>query len=373
MRLITDLQPEEVEQVLRGWGEPAYRARQLLHAVYRQLAPSFDEMTGLPQGLRARLAVEFALSGLSLEARRESGDGLTAKYLFRLHDGNSIESVLMRYPSRAGSRARTTACISTQVGCAVGCPFCATGASGFVRNLSTGEIVGQALTLAREAWDGGRRAARQHGLSNVVFMGMGEPLANYDATLGAVRLLTHRQGFGMGARRLTISTAGMAPQILRLASDASQVNLSISLHAADDRLRDRLVPLNRRYPLARLTDACRAHQAQTGRRPTFEYVLLERVNDGREHAEALARLLGGMDAHVNLIRAYPVAGCPYAPSSRPRALAFQRFLTELGVKNTMRAERGGDIEAGCGQLRAGVLSGGKTSRERGEAPGRAKS
>jgi len=354
MRLITDLQPEQVEEVLRSWDEPAYRARQLLHGVYQRLAASLDEMTGLPQGLRARLSAEFALSGLTLETRRDSSDGLTAKYLFRLCDGNSIESVLMRYPSRGGSGARTTACISTQVGCAIGCPFCATGASGFVRNLSTGEIVGQALALARDV-EGPASPRAASRLTNVVFMGMGEPLANYDATLGAVRLLTHRQGFGMGARRLTVSTAGMAPQIIRLANNAPQVNLSISLHAANDRLRDRLVPLNRRYPLARLIEACREHQAKTGRRPTLEYVLLERANDGREDAEALARLLAGMDAHVNLIRAYPVAESPYAPSSRERALAFQRLLRRLRVKNTMRVERGGDIEAGCGQLRAGAL------------------
>jgi len=253
-------------------------------------------------------------------------------------------------------RHRLTACISSQVGCPVGCPFCATGQSGFSRNLTAGEMVEQVLFFERAARRGGtlRRASAAepaHQLTNVVLMGMGEPLLNYEAVLAAIRRLADPRGFGFSPRRVTVSTVGVVPGILRLAEEDLPVRLAVSLHAADDDLRDRLVPMNRRYPLAALMEACRRYVEKTGRRVSFEYALMEGVNDGVEHAEQLVGLLSGLPCHVNLIPLNPTAECPYRGSARPQVLAFARALRERGVPVSVRLRRGLDIEAGCGQLR----------------------
>jgi len=279
---------------------------------------------------------------------RVSADGLTRKVLFALRDNQTIESVLMHY------ERRHTACISTQVGCPLGCVFCATGQSGFVRNLTPGEIVGQVLYFARQLRDQGRGTNRP--ITNVVFMGMGEPLANYEATWQAIETLTHDEGFNLGARRITISTVGLVPGIQRLAEEGTQIGLAISLHAPTDELRDKLVPINRRYPLNQLMAACRHYVERTGRRISFEYALIQGVNDSLEQARQLARLLDGLLCHVNLIPLNPVPESPYQPSPRDRVLAFQAELNRLEVPNTLRVERGIDIQAGCGQLRSQRMS-----------------
>ena len=333
----------DLEAQMAAWGEPKFRARQLWEWLYVHLATGFDEMTNLPLALRERLAERYRLDALKPVDELHSPDGFTEKLLFELHDGARIESVGMAYDQR------WTVCVSSQVGCAVGCSFCATGQGGLERNLETGEIVEQVLYFAREL--------RPEGLavSNVVLMGMGEPLLNYERVWRAIEIWNDHRGFDLGARRITISTAGVVPGILRLAEEPLQVGLAVSLHAAEDALRDRLVPLNKRYPLADLLVACHRYVAQTGRRLTVEYCLISGVNDAVEQARQLGRLLRGLDCHVNLIPLNPspdiLLDRGYRPSPREGVDAFQRALAEFGLPVTVRLRRGIEIQAGCGQLR----------------------
>ena len=338
--LLLDLTYNELKEFLTSWGEPIYRANQIWGWLYRALATDFQEMTNLPKGLRERLAEAACLRTMKPLEKRVSADGLTRKVLFALRDDQTIESVLMHY------ERRHTACISTQVGCALGCVFCATGQSGLVRNLTAGEIVEQVLFFARFL------KAKSERLTNVVLMGMGEPLANYEATWQAIETLTHDDGFDLGARRITISTVGLAPGIRRLADEGKQIGLAVSLHAPTDELRDELVPINRRYPLAQLMAACRHYVERTGRRISFEYALINGINDSPEQARQLAHLVDGLLCHVNLIPLNPVPESPYRPSSQDRILSFQAELNRSKVSNTLRVERGADIRAGCGQLRS---------------------
>jgi len=337
---LLDLTYPQLEALLTHWGQPPYRARQLWGWIYQRLAEDFDAMTDLPRPLRDRLAREASITPLYPLAEGASADGLTRKVLFSLCDGNTIESVLMHHGDRH------TACISVQVGCAIGCPFCATGQGGFVRDLTTGEIVGQVRFWARQLAQQGDR------LHNVVVMGMGEPLANYEATWSALERLMDERGLHLGARRITVSTAGLVPGIYRLAAEQTQVRLAVSLHAPTDELRDELVPLNRRYGLHQLMATCRAYQDQTGRRISFEYVLIHGLNDSPAHARQLAHLLQGLVAHVNLIPLNPIAEFPHRASSPARIRAFRRELSRWGVPHTLRRSRGVEIQAGCGQLRA---------------------
>lgn len=327
---------EELEQVAVGLGEPRYRGRQLARWVYRHRIERPEGMTDLPLPLRARLAETVALTRLRVIGRQDAADGSTTKFLAGLADGHTIETVLMRYED-----GRRTACISTQVGCGMGCAFCATGLAGLTRNLAAGEIVDQVLLAAEQT---GER------VTHAVFMGMGEPLANYAATLRAVRLLNAPYGPGIAMRHLTISTVGLVPQIRRLAAERLQLTLAISLHASDDALRSQLVPVNRRWPLAELVAAARDYAAATGRRVTFEYVLMAGVNDGEGRARALAALLAPLGAHVNVIPWNPVYGMAYR---RPTPEAVSRFAAVLrrgGVPATIRVDRGVEIDAACGQL-----------------------
>jgi len=336
---LLDLTYEELKEFLTSWDEPAYRADQIWGWLYRSLVSDFQEMTNLPKGLKERLAEATLLRTMKPLKERVSADGLTRKVLFALRDDQTIESVLMHY------ERRHTTCISTQVGCPIGCVFCATGQSGFVRNLTPGEIVEQVLYFAHLLKAEGER------LTNVVLMGMGEPLANYEATWQAIETLTHDDGFNLGARRITISTVGVVSGIRRLAEEGTQIGLAVSLHASTDELRDKLIPINRRYPLAQLMAACRHYAERTGRRISFEYALINGINDSPEQARQLAHLLAGLFCHVNLIPLNPVPESPYQPSPRGRILAFQAELNRLKVPNTLRVERGVDIRAGCGQLR----------------------
>lgn len=333
----------EMEDLLVHMGEPAYRGRQVCRWVYREGAGEVGAMTDLPLTLRRRLAESVTITLPVLQLQRQSRDG-TRKLLLGLEDGLTVETVLIPQPRRAGF----TLCLSSQVGCPVGCPLCATGMSGFRRNLGVHEIVGQYL-LAR----GLLRQGEQTGvIRNVVFMGMGEPLLNYEAVLKAVRILTDTAAVGMAQRHVTISTAGEVEGIRRLAGEGLQVNLAVSLHAATNRVRDVLVPLNRKYPLELLEQALQEYFARTGRRITLEYVLVEGVNTSNGDARALARFARSLRANVNLIPYNPVSGSPYRRPSAAEVRRFQREVEAGGVRAPVRQEHGSDIEAACGQLRA---------------------
>jgi 23S rRNA (adenine2503-C2)-methyltransferase len=307
--------------------------------LYRHHVTSIAQMATLPIALRERLAAETSLYVPPVLAQEEALDGETRKDLLALADGQQIEVVLLRYG------ARHTACISTQVGCACGCSFCATGQVGFVRDLTAGEIVSQALHLQREL------AAEGKTLSNIVVMGMGEPLLNYDRTLAAVRQLIHPRGMGFVERRITLSTVGIVPGIDRLADEGLLVNLAVSLHAATDELRDRLVPVNRRYPLTVLFNALRRYTDRTGQRVMIEWLMIAGVNDMPEQAQALIAKLDGLPTHVNLIQLNPTAGYEDRPSSMAAIDDFAALLDQAGIPRTVRQRRGREIAAGCGQLR----------------------
>ncbi len=362
---VLDLELPQLAESILALGDPVYRARQVWRWVYRSLVNSFSEMTDLPRSLRERLAARYTFDGLQPLRHLVSTDGLTHKVLFGLADGNTIESVLMLYDATDTSKARRTVCVSTQVGCALGCAFCATGQSGFVRNLTAGEIVGQVIHFARhiahrETQEGENTGAPRAfaaptpfpPITNVIFAGMGEPLANYAATLAAVRRLNDPDGFALGARHMLISTAGLATGIRRLAQEKLQVGLAISLHAPSDGLRSRLMPINRRYPLAEVLAACREYIQTTGRRVAFEYVLIEGLNSLPTHARQLAALIGDMTCMVNLIPMNPVAGSSLAAPRRETVVAFQSILNAAGIVATVRVDKGSEIRAACGQLRA---------------------
>jgi len=331
-----DLSLDELASLPSLDGQPAYRARQVWDGLYTQLADVAD-LTALPKALRAALTAEAVLQpALHETMRQEADNGTTVKWLFSLDDGNAVETVLMHYPGR------TTVCVSSQAGCAMKCGFCATGQAGFKRHLTTGEIVEQVVRAAREAKATDRR------LSNVVFMGMGEPMANYDATWRAVTRL--HEDLGLSARHITISTVGIVPGIHRLAQEQLPVGLAVSLHAANDKLRDELVPVNRRYPLASLLAACRAYIGNRNRRLSFEWACIAGVNDRRSDADELAEIAVPLGAHVNLIPLNPTPGYLVMGSSRPHVRSFADQLQDRGVNATVRQTRGQSIDAACGQL-----------------------
>jgi 23S rRNA (adenine2503-C2)-methyltransferase len=319
-------------------GQPRYRVDQVWAGLYEQLATP-GELTNLPTALRAELEAALPLA-LAPVTEQSSDGGETVKWLWALGDGTKVETVLMHYDERS------TVCVSSQAGCAMGCGFCATGQAGFDRHLTVGEIVEQVTRAARRARDDGRR------LSNVVFMGMGEPLANYDATWAAVERI--HVDVGLSARHLTVSTVGIVPGIRRLATEALPVNLAVSLHAADDALRDELVPINRRYPLSTLMDACAGYLQAKGRRLSFEWALIDGVNDRERDARLLVERSRSLPlpAHVNLIPLNPTPGYAVRGSSARTVREFRDQLREGGVNATIRRTRGTDIDAACGQLRA---------------------
>ena len=331
----------QLDKLLREMGEKPYRARQVWDWLYARRVDEIAAMRNLPDALRRRLAQVARLGELEQATQQTSRDG-TIKRLYRLRDGQLIESVLMPYAD-----GRRTACISSQAGCAMGCVFCATGQMGFARNLSAVEIFEQAMRLAREL------AARGERLSNVVFMGMGEPFHNYEAALEAVRWLMQR--LDIGARHITISTVGLAPQIRRFADEGLQVKLAVSLHKADDAERSALLPVNRRWDIAQLLDACRYYSQRTNRRISFEWAAIAGENDTREEARRLGRLLQGMRCHVNIIPLNQTGGYAGAPANARNIEAFCAVLQEYGVGSTVRVRRGIDIAAGCGQLKAALL------------------
>jgi len=356
--LIYDINLSDLTDLLKSWGEPAYRAKQIWQGLYLQLWTSPDQFTSLPKHLREKLSNTFqtvqknsvvSFSLLSPVKTLDSSDGETRKTLFVLPDNRPFEAVLMRYANRR------TLCISTQSGCAMGCVFCATGQMGFGRHLSSGEIIEQVLYYARLL------ATQAEDVTNVVVMGMGEPFHNYDATLAAIDRLSDPEGINLGARRFTISTVGLVPAIRKFAARRSQINLAVSLHAANDELRSSMLPINRKYPLSELMDACREYISLTHRRISFEWALIHGINDTPEQAKQLANLLktlrqaGTLLVHVNAIPLNPTNRYQGQATTRQRASAFQRELEIFGIPCTIRLRRGIDIQAGCGQLAGTTL------------------
>ena len=335
---LLDLSSVELKKMVTAWGEPTYRANQIETWLYKRHVDDVSQMTSLPKQFRQQMAAETLVSPLTPVAVVDSTDGYTQKALFALPDDRQVEAVLMRYDKRQ------TLCISTQAGCAMACPFCATGQMGFLRNLTAGEIIAQVLYYARQL------DHEQKQVTNIVFMGMGEPLANYGETWQAIRRLNDAAGFNLGARRMTVSTVGLVPAIRRMSKEAEQVRLAVSIHAPTDALRDVIVPINRRYPLAMLMNTLREYIATTGRRITFEYALMDKLNDSDSQADQFAELLQGLLCHVNLIPLNPTPDSPWGGSPDERVYAFQERLLAGNIPTTVRLRRGVDIAAGCGQL-----------------------
>ena len=370
---IKSLTRDELEAQFKDWGQPAYRVSQLLEWLYARRVTDWEAMTNLPKSLRETLRKHFSLGTLEL-LRKQGASDTTRKFLWRLQDHSLIESVLIpANPALYGDASdRHTLCVSTQVGCAYGCKFCASGLDGWKRNLTPDEIVEQVLAIERNAMSDASRVVEtetpspvprhpSRAVDNLVIMGMGEPLANYDHLLKALRILNAPWGGGIGARKITISTSGLAPQIRRLADEPLQFRLAISLHGATDEVRNQIMPVNRKYPLKELVAACEDYQSQKGRMITFEYILISGVNDAVEQTKPLAALAQRLFAKVNLITYNQVEGLKW---ERPAEEACENFLAALQKQKviaTLRREKGHDIDAACGQLRL------KTERELGHA------
>ncbi len=352
---ISEVAPSLLAAWLAARGEPAFRAAQVLSGAHRPTTTGFSDLSDLPGSLRSALAQAFRFSTITASHELVTGDQLTAKAVHQLDDGQRIESVLMRAPGSGGRRQRTTICISSQAGCAVGCPFCATGQAGFARQLTPGEIVDQVLHWHRAPWQAlgaDWTPTQRAGHYNIVFMGMGEPLANADRVFRAIELLNDRRRLGVGARHITVSTSGVVPGIDRMVDELPQVNLAISLHAADDELRDQLVPINRKWPIAAVVGAGQRFARITRRRVTLEYVLIDHLNDSPEQANRLAALARGWLSHVNLIPLNPTPGSAWSGTPAAGVRAFADAVRAAGVPVTVRDTRGREIEAACGQLHA---------------------
>jgi 23S rRNA (adenine2503-C2)-methyltransferase len=362
---------EELEAQFQAWSEPVYRVTQILEWLYLHRVTHWDAMTNISKALRQKLQEHYSLSILEL-IRKQGSHDTTQKFLWRLADHSLIESVLIpANPALYGEVSdRHTLCVSTQVGCAYGCKFCASGLEGWKRNLSVDEIVEQALAIERWNTQDGKRNTENSNkttlraepnaprfIDNLVIMGMGEPLANYDNLLKALRILNAPWGGGIGARKITISTSGLAPQIRKLADEPLQFRLALSLHGATDETRNKIMPVNRKYPLKELTAACEFYQQKKGRMITFEYILIAGVNDGLDQIDPLAKLARKLNAKVNLIPYNKVEGLPWERPSEQAQEAFLVALEKQKITATLRREKGHDIDAACGQLRL------KTERE----------
>lgn len=338
---IYDYTFEQLEQWLKEQGEPAFRAGQIFDWLYVKRVTSFEEMTNLSKGLRGKLDESFDFVNLKVITHMKSQDG-TVKFLFGLHDDHAIETVIMRHSYG------NSICVTTQVGCRVGCTFCASTLGGLKRNLTAGEIVAQVVTAQKMLDETNER------ISSIVIMGTGEPFENYDATMAFLRTMIHERGLNIGQRHITVSTSGIVPSIYRFTDEDTQINLAISIHAPNDALRSKLMPVNRRYPFIEVMEALKHYQVKTGRRITFEYALIGGVNDKVEHAEELADVLKRMEmlAHVNLIPVNYVPERNYIRTPRNDIFKFHRTLLDRGINSTIRREQGHDIAAACGQLRA---------------------
>ncbi len=347
---IGDADPETLAAWLDARGEPSYRTAQILVGIHRPDASSFEDLTDLPSGLRDALSGAFTFSTIVESHVIKADGGLTAKAVHELADGQRIESVLMRYPAHGAMSERTTICISSQAGCAVNCPFCATGQAGFGRQLTPAEIVDQVLHWHRPPWNALGDGSRGH--YNIVFMGMGEPLNNADRVFAAVRAFNDPERLGIGARHITVSTSGVVPGMDRMVDELPQVNLAISLHAATDALRDELVPINRKWPVADVVAAGRRFAARTGRRVSLEYVMIDGLNDTDEQADGLVEIARGWRSHLNLIPLNPTPGSRWSGTPAARISRFVDRLRAAGTSVTVRDTRGREIDAACGQLHA---------------------
>ncbi|WP_374020030.1 23S rRNA (adenine(2503)-C(2))-methyltransferase RlmN [Paenibacillus thiaminolyticus] len=338
---IYDYTFEQLQQWLKEQGEPAFRAGQIFDWLYVKRVTSCEEMTNLSKGLRGKLDESFEFVNLKVITHLKSEDG-TVKFLFGLHDDHAIETVIMRHSYG------NSICVTTQVGCRVGCTFCASTLGGLKRNLTAGEIVAQVVTAQKMLDETNER------ISSIVIMGTGEPFENYDATMAFLRTMIHEKGLNIGQRHITVSTSGIVPSIYRFTDENTQINLAISIHAPNDALRSKLMPVNRRYPFIEVMEALKHYQVKTGRRITFEYALIGGVNDKVEHAEELADVLKRMEilAHVNLIPVNYVPERNYIRTPRNDIFKFHRTLLDRGINSTIRREQGHDIAAACGQLRA---------------------
>jgi 23S rRNA (adenine2503-C2)-methyltransferase len=333
---------DELVRQFSDWSEPAYRAEQVLQWIYEKQVSTFDEMSNIPAPLRQRLSKKFELNAVRSVRTRNASD-LTEKFLFELHDGSLIETVLIpATPGLTSTSDRHTLCVSTQVGCAFGCRFCASGLEGVKRNLTVAEIVDQVVTVQR---------LTHQGITNVVMMGMGEPLANYDNLMRALQIINAPWALGIGARKITVSTVGLVPRIKQLADEPLQIRLAVSLHGATDEVREEIMPVNKKYPLKELLAACDYYANTKKRMMTFEYILIEEVNDSLEQAHKLGAIARRLRAKVNLIPYNPVEGLPWRRPPRDRCKMFQHALQQRGVTTTLRTEKGTDINAACGQLR----------------------
>ena len=334
-KCISSYTPEALAALMKEWGQPAFRAKQIFRWLHQKLVTEFSAMTDQPKTLLARLEEEYTIAAPAIARRQQSKDG-TVKYLFALADGNCIETVIMRY------HYGVTACVSTQVGCRMGCRFCASTQAGRVRDLEAGEIAGQIYAAQKDI---GER------VSHIVLMGIGEPLDNFDNVMDFLTIISSPDGVNIGMRNISLSTCGIVPMIDKLAEKKLQLTLSISLHAPSDAMRSGMMPVNDAYPVAQLIAACRRYQQTTGRRVSFEYSMVRGVNDSPATAKELAALIRGMGAHVNLIPINPVDGSPYSATDAENVKRFQALLTQLGVNATVRRRLGSDISAACGQLR----------------------
>ena len=332
---LSDLPLPRLTEYMKELGQPAFRAKQIFSWIHRKLVTDFSAMTDQPKALLQTFAENCTLAAPAIRRRQQSKDG-TVKYLLELADGNCIETVLMRY------HYGNTVCVSTQVGCAMGCRFCASTQAGRVRDLTPGEIVAEIYTAQK---DTGER------VSHVVLMGIGEPLHNFDNVMDFLTLITCPEGLNIGMRNISLSTCGLVPKIDALAERKLQLTLSVSLHAPDNTVRSSMMPINDAYPLEKLIPACRRYQKTTGRRISFEYSMVRGVNDSPEMARKLAELIRGMGAHVNLIPINPVDGSPYSATDARNVQRFRQMLEDLGVNATVRRRLGADISAACGQLR----------------------
>ena len=346
--------PDTLGERLVAAGHPRYRAGQVFEWLYPRRSETAEAMTNLPAGLRGWLAEQYDFEGTALVQRKASSD-VTQKILQRLRDGSLIETVIIRAPMEGvgQEKSRRTICISTQVGCAYGCKFCASGLDGWKRDLSVGEIVSQLVQVCRieDKADPARAAEGLASFDNIVVMGMGEPLANYENLLAALRIVNAQWGFGFGARRVTISTSGVVPKILKLAEEPLGFRLAISLHGATNEVRNQIMPVNKKFPLEELIPAAKAFARKHGRMLTLEFILIEDINDSLEQARKLAVIARELHAHVNLIPYNKVEGLPWVRPSLTRQDRFVKELRALGVTATLRREKGHDIDAACGQLR----------------------
>ena len=340
MKNIKDYNLDDLKEELKNLGEKPYRAEQIFKWLYDEKVRSFDEMTNLSKDLREKLEQEYTICNFNILKKQQSKDG-TIKYLFDVLDGNAIESVVMKY------HHGNTLCVSSQIGCKMGCKFCASTGIAFVRNLTSGEIVEQIIAAEQDTGE---------KISNVVFMGIGEPLDNYDNVVKAIRIINNPKGLNIGARHISVSTSGLVPMIYKLAEENIQCTLSISLHATTNEKRSAMMPVNDAYPIEELLQACKDYIAKTNRRVSFEYALAKDNNDNLEDAKALVKLLKGMLCHVNLIPINKIENGKYDKSSNENIMKFRDYLNEHGIVATIRRELGSDIDAACGQLRRKSLN-----------------